>query len=214
MSQPEQSFDPRRWRALTVLLLGQFAALLDVSVTNLALPSIGRSTGATPSELQWIVSGYILAFGLMPIIGGRLGDARGRRTLFIVGLSGFVVASAAVGLSPDPLFTIFARVIQGLFGGVLGPQVSGYIQSAFPKEERGRAFGQLGLTVGVAAATGPVLGGLLIALGGEQFGWRLVFFINVLTEVRRLPNMALRYGFYWLPLPHIVYYVAFTPFTT
>jgi EmrB/QacA subfamily drug resistance transporter len=179
VSQQESSFDPKRWRALTVLLLGQFAALLDVSVTNLALPSIGRSTGATPSELQWIVSGYILAFGLMPIIGGRLGDARGRRTLFIVGLTGFVVASAAVGLSPDPLFTIFARVVQGLFGGVLGPQVSGYIQNAFPKEERGRAFGQLGLTVGVAAATGPVLGGLLIALGGEQFGWRLVFFINV-----------------------------------
>lgn len=162
-----------------VLLIGQFAALIDVTVTNLALPSIERSTGATPAQLQWIVSGYILAFGLMPIIGGRLGDARGRRMMFIIGLAGFVLASAAVGLSPDPLFTISARVVQGLFGGVLGPQISGYIQNAFPKEERGRAFGRLGLTVGVAAATGPVLGGVLIALGGEQFGWRLVFFINV-----------------------------------
>lgn len=171
--------DPRRWRALTVLLLGQFSALLDVSVTNVALPSIGRSTGAGPSELQWVVTGYVLAFGLIPIIGGRLGDLHGRRIMFIIGLAGFVVSSAAVGLSPDPLFIIVARVVQGLLGGVLGPQVSGYIQNAFPREERGRAFGRLGLTVGVATALGPVLGGLLIGLGGDQFGWRLVFFINV-----------------------------------
>ena len=173
------SADPRRWRALGVLLLGQFAALLDVSVTNVALPSIGRSTGASPSELQWIVTGYVLAFGLMPIIGGRLGDIGGRRRIFIVGLVGFVASSVAVGLSPDPIVIIVARVVQGLFGGVLGPQISGYIQNAFPRAERGRAFGRLGLTVGVATALGPVLGGLLIALGGPEFGWRLVFFINV-----------------------------------
>ena len=171
--------DPRRWRALGVLLLGQFAALLDVSVTNVALPSIGRSTGSSPSELQWIVTGYVLAFGLMPIIGGRLGDIGGRRRIFIIGLVGFVAASAAVGLSPDPVFIIVARVVQGLFGGVLGPQVSGYIQNAFPREERGRAFGRLGLALAVATALGPVVGGLLIALGGPEFGWRLVFFINL-----------------------------------
>ncbi len=162
-----------------MLLLGQFCALIDVSVTNVALPSIGRATGAGPSELQWVVSGYVLAFGLMPIIGGRLGDTLGRRRLFLVGLTGFVAASAVVGLSPDPLVLIAARVVQGLFGGVLGPQISGYIQSAFPRKERGRAFGGLGLTVGVATALGPVVGGLLIGLGGPQFGWRLVFFINV-----------------------------------
>ena len=175
----ETSPDPRRWRALGVLLLGQFAALLDVSVTNVALPSIGRSTGSSPSELQWIVTGYVLAFGLMPIIGGRLGDIGGRRRIFIVGLVGFVLASAAVGLSPDPLFIIVARVVQGLFGGVLGPQVSGYIQNAFPRSERGRAFGRLGLALALATALGPVVGGLLIALGGPEFGWRLVFFINL-----------------------------------
>jgi EmrB/QacA subfamily drug resistance transporter len=171
--------DPRRWRALFVLLLGQFCALLDVSVTNVALPSIGRSTGAGPAELQWIVSGYVLAFGLMPVIAGRLGDTRGRRKVFIIGVTGFVIASAAVGLSPVPLVAIGARVIQGIFGGVIGPQVSGYIQNAFPRAERGRAFGRLGLTVGVGTALGPVLGGLLIGLGGPEFGWRLVFFINV-----------------------------------
>ncbi|HEY1532200.1 MAG TPA: MFS transporter [Galbitalea sp.] len=173
------ALDPRRWRGLFVLLLGQFCALLDVSVTNVALPSIGRATGAGPSELQWIVSGYILAFALMPVIAGRLGDTRGRRRIFFVGLAGFILASAAVGLSPVPLVMIAARVVQGLFGGLLGPQVSGYIQNAFPRSERGRAFGGLGIAVGVGTALGPVIGGLLIAAGGPAFGWRLVFFINV-----------------------------------
>jgi EmrB/QacA subfamily drug resistance transporter len=160
-------------------LLGQFCALLDVSVTNVALPSIGRATGAGPAELQWVVSGYILAFALMPVIAGRLGDTRGRRRIFLIGIIGFIVASAAVGLSPVPLVMIAARVIQGMFGGLLGPQVSGYIQNTFPRSERGRAFSGLGITVGVGTALGPVVGGLLIGLGGPDFGWRLVFFINV-----------------------------------
>jgi EmrB/QacA subfamily drug resistance transporter len=159
--------------------MGQFCALLDVSVTNVALPSIGRATGAGPSELQWVVSGYILAFALMPVIAGRLGDSRGRRRIFIIGVIGFIVASTAVGLAPDPLVIIAARVIQGAFGGLLGPQVSGYIQTTFPRSERGRAFSGLGITVGVGTALGPVIGGLLIGLGGPEFGWRLVFFINV-----------------------------------
>ncbi len=176
---PNPPLDPHRWRGLFVMLLGQFCALLDVSVTNVALPSIGRATGAGPSELQWVVSGYILAFALMPVIAGRLGDTRGRRRVFLVGIIGFILASAAVGLSPVPLVLIAARVIQGLFGGLLGPQVSGYIQNNFPRSERGRAFSGLGITVGVGTALGPVIGGLLIGLGGPDFGWRLVFFINV-----------------------------------
>ncbi|MFJ4038582.1 MFS transporter [Microbacterium sp. NPDC090007] len=171
--------DPRRWRALSVMLMGQFAALLDVSVTNVALPSIGRSTGAGASELQWMVTGYVLAFGLVPVIGGRLGDGRGRRRVFTIAVLGFVVASAAVGLAPTPEILIAARVVQGLFGGMIGPQVSGFIQSVFPAGERGRAFGRLGLTVGAGTALGPVVAGLLISAGGEDVGWRLVFFINV-----------------------------------
>ncbi|KTS02455.1 MFS transporter [Microbacterium testaceum] len=171
--------DPRRWRALGVLLMGQFSSLLDLSVTNVALPSIGRSTGAGPSELQWVITGYVLAFGLVPVIGGRLGDGRGRRRMFIVSMLGFVVASALVGLAPTPEVLIAARVVQGIFGGMIGPQVSGFIQNAFPPLERGRAFGRLGLTVGAGTALGPVVAGLLVAIGGEDNGWRLVFFINV-----------------------------------
>ncbi|WP_295823865.1 MFS transporter [uncultured Microbacterium sp.] len=171
--------DPRRWRALSVMLMGQFAALLDVSVTNVALPSIGRSTGAGASELQWIVTGYVLAFALVPVIGGRLGDQHGRRRIFVIAVLGFVIASAAVGLAPNAGLLIAARVVQGLFGGMMGPQVSGFIQNAFPAWERGRAFGRLGLTVGAGTALGPVIAGVLIAAGGPEIGWRLVFFINV-----------------------------------
>ncbi len=94
-------------------------------------------------------------------------------------MGGFVLASAAVGLAPTPEVLIAARVVQGLFGGMIGPQVSGFIQSVFPAGERGRAFGRLGLTVGAGTALGPVVAGLLIAAGGEDHGWRLVFFINV-----------------------------------
>ncbi len=193
-SAPEQQLDPRRWRGLVALLLGQFCALLDVSVTNVALPSIERSTGAGPSEVQWVVSGYILAFALMPVIGGRLGDTLGRRRIFFIGVTGFILASMAVGLSPVPLVMIGARVVQGLFGGLMGPQVSGYIQNTFGRAERGRAFGSLGASVGIATALGPVVGGLLIGLGGPEFGWRLVFFINVPIGILALILAAI-----WVP---------------
>lgn len=186
--------DPRRWRGLFALLLGQFCALLDVSVTNVALPSIERSTGAHPAEVQWVVSGYILAFALMPVIGGRLGDTRGRRRVFFIGVTGFVLSSVAVGLSPVPLVMIGARVIQGLFGGLMGPQVSGYIQNTFKGAERGRAFGSLGASLGIATALGPVVGGVLIGLGGPEFGWRLVFFINVPIGI-----LALILASIWVP---------------
>src|SRR5579862_7853077 len=98
-----------RWRALGVCVGALFMTLLDVTVTNVALPAIGNATHAAPSELQWVVSGYALAFGLVPIIAGRLGDDHGRRRLFIIGVAGFVVTSAMAGLSPGPGILIGAR---------------------------------------------------------------------------------------------------------
>ena len=168
-----------RWVALIVCCSAMFMTLLDVSVTNVALPSISRSTGAGPSELQWIVSGYTLAFGLVPVLGGKLGDDHGRRVMFQVGVAGFAATSLLSGLSPTAPILIGARVLQGLFGGLINPQVSGLVQQMFRGSERGRAFGVLGTTVGLGTAIGPVVGGLLIALGGPEFGWRLVFFINI-----------------------------------
>jgi EmrB/QacA subfamily drug resistance transporter len=171
--------DPRRWLALYTCCCALFMTLLDVSVTNVALPSIGRATGAAPSQLQWVVSGYTLAFGLVPVLGGRLGDDHGRRLMFQVGVGSFAATSALAGLAPTAGVLIGARVLQGLAGGLINPQVSGLVQQLFRSDERGRAFGVLGTTVGVGTALGPLVGGGLIGLGGEHAGWRLVFFVNV-----------------------------------
>lgn len=168
-----------RWIALAVCCSALFMTLLDVSVTNVALPSIARATGAGPAGLQWIVGGYTLAFGLVPVLAGRLGDDHGRRLMFQVGVAGFVVTSAVAGLAPTSGLLIAARVVQGVAGGLINPQVSGLIQQMFRGDDRGRAFGWMGTTVGVATALGPLVGGALIGLGGPELGWRLVFFINV-----------------------------------
>jgi EmrB/QacA subfamily drug resistance transporter len=171
--------DHRRWVALLVCCSALFMTLLDVSVTNVALPAIGDSTGAGSSELQWVVSGYTLAFGLVPVLAGRLGDDHGRRRMFQIGIAGFAVTSALSGLAPNASVLIAMRVLQGLFGGLVNPQVSGLVQQMFRGSERGRAFGALGTTVGLGTALGPLVGGSLIALGGPNIGWRLVFFVNV-----------------------------------
>jgi len=171
--------DPRRWRILGVSLVIAFMALLDVTIVNVALPSIQDGLHTTPATVQWVVSGYALAFGLTLVAGGRLGDAYGRRRLMLIGLTGFVVASAAVGLAPNAGLVIVARLVQGAAAGLLTPQNSGLVQQLFRGEERGRAFGMFGLTVGISSATGPVLGGLIIALAGEEQGWRWLFLVNI-----------------------------------
>ncbi|MCW2758256.1 MAG: Arabinose efflux permease [Nocardioidaceae bacterium] len=171
--------DGNRWVALVVCCSALFMTLLDVSVTNVAIPSIANATHAGPSELQWVVGGYTLAFGLVPVLAGRLGDDHGRRLMFQVGVAGFAVTSAMAGLAPTAPLLIAARVAQGVFGGLINPQVSGLLQQMFRGNERGRAFGVLGTTVGTATALGPLVGGALIGLGGPELGWRLVFFVNV-----------------------------------
>jgi EmrB/QacA subfamily drug resistance transporter len=171
--------DPRRWAALGVCISALFITLLDVSIVNVALPSISRGIGAGPSQLQWVVSGYALAFGMVPIVAGRLGDDRGRKRMLMIGIAAFVVFSAMVGAAPNPGVLIAGRVLQGLAGGLLNPQVSGLVQQLFPPAERGKAFGVLGAAVGIATAAGPVVGGAIIALGGPEFGWRLCFLVNV-----------------------------------
>lgn len=170
---------PRRWAALAVCASALFMTLIDVSVINVALPSISRATGAGPSQLQWILSGYTLSFAMVPVLAGRLGDDHGRRRMFQIGIAGFVLMSMLAGLAPSPSWLILARVLQGLAGGLINPQVAGLLQYMFRGEERGRAFGVLGANVGIATALGPLVGGALITLGGPENGWRLVFFINV-----------------------------------
>ncbi len=171
--------DPNRWRALAVCLVAGFMTLLDVSIVNVALPSIQTGLGAGDNALQWIVSGYALTLGLLLVPAGRMGDARGRRPLFMLGVGLFVVASVGCGLAPSALVLVISRLLQGFAGGLVTPQISGLIQSMFSGEERGKAFGFFGTTVGISTAIGPLLGGALIALFGTHDGWRAVFFVNV-----------------------------------
>lgn len=172
--------DPRtRWKALAVCLVAGFMALLDVSIVNVALPSIREGLGTTESELQWVISGYALAFGLFLVPSGRLGDARGRRRCFMAGLALFTVASAACGAAQTSAWLVAARLVQGLGGGLISPQISALIQQMFSGQERGRAFGMFGTVVGVSTAVGPLLGGLLIQAAGAAEGWRWVFYVNL-----------------------------------
>ncbi len=156
-----------------------FMVLLDVTIVNVAIPSMRASLETTAANIQWVISGYALAFGLTLVIGGRLGDAWGRRRMMLIGLAGFVVASAAAGLAPSIELLILARLVQGFAAGLLTPQNSGLIQSLFSGPERGTAFGIFGLTVSVSSAIGPILGGLIIAAGGAAEGWRWIFLVNV-----------------------------------
>ncbi|GIG29773.1 MFS transporter [Cellulomonas marina] len=171
--------DPRRWKALSVCLTAGFMTLLDVSIVNVALPSIRDALDASDAALQWVVSGYALTFGLVLVAAGRLGDARGRRSVFVLGVAVFTVASLGAGLAQSAAWLVVARLVQGVGGGIINPQVSGLIQQLFRGAERGRAFGRLGTVIGISTAIGPVLGGALIALLGPEQGWRWIFLVNL-----------------------------------
>jgi EmrB/QacA subfamily drug resistance transporter len=183
-----------RWRAMSVALVAAFMTLLDVSIVNVALPSIRNDLHLSSGELQWVLSGYALTFGLLLVPAGRFGDARGRRDVFIAGLAVFTLASAAAGLATGALWLITARLVQGAAAGVVNPQVSGLVQQLFAPRERGRPFGLLGATIGVSTAVGPLLGGLLIQIFGAEQGWRAIFYINVPIGV-----LAIALGWRWIP---------------
>lgn len=187
VTDEDQGLSRRRWQALAICLVAAFMTLLDVSIVNVALPSIRTGLHASPDGLQWILSGYALTFGLVLVGAGRLGDARSRRAVFMAGLGLFTVASAAAGVAPGIGWLIAARLVQGMAGGLLNPQIAGLIQVMFRGHERGRAFGSLGATIGIATAAGPILGGALIAIAGAQEGWRWVFYVNVPVGIIALP---------------------------
>ncbi|GAB3082056.1 MFS transporter [Pedococcus soli] len=194
--QPDQQDqpDPRRWKALAVCLVAGFMTLLDVSIVNVALPSIEQGLSATSSDLQWVVSGYALTFGLVLVPAGRLGDATGRRRMFVAGVVVFGVASLLCGLATSSALLVAARLLQGIGGGLLNPQVSGLIQTLFRGSERARAFGMLGATIGISTAVGPIAGGVILSLLGADAGWRWIFFVNLPVAVAAVV-LALR----WIP---------------
>ena len=185
-----------RWRAMSVALIAAFMTLLDVSIVNVALPSIQDDLDLSSGGLQWVLSGYALAFGLVLVPAGRFGDAHGRRRLFVLGLGGFTLASAAAGLAESELWLICARLVQGASAGMVNPQVSGLVQQMFKPAERGKPFGALGATIGISTALGPLLGGVIIAIAGAEDGWRWIFYINIPVGV-----VAIALGTRWIPGP-------------
>lgn len=175
----------RAWRALVVLLIGMFMALLDTTIVNVALPTIRDNVNgpgnppAGEDVLSWVISGYALAFGLALIPAGRLGDRFGHKWVFFTGLVLFTAASLACGLAQTDMQLIVARVVQGLAGGIFVPAVTAFIQILFPGRVRGKAFAIMGAVIGVSTALGPIVGGLLIEWFGSTSGWRLVFGVNL-----------------------------------
>lgn len=188
--------DSVRWRILVVLLAAIVMSLISVSIVNVALPSIQQGLGATQSDLQWVLSGYALTFGVVLVAAGRAGDIMGRGGIFIIGVAVFTAASIASGFAQDATWLNVARFVQGVGSGLLSPQGVGMIQQYFRGAERGKAFGYFGSAVGVSVGIGPVLGGLLIELGGVDFGWRLTFLVNV-----PIGFAAIIMAFAWFPKP-------------
>ena len=171
--------------------------LLDVTIVNVAIPSIQSGLETSEQSVQWVVSGYALTFGLTLVAGGRLGDLVGRRRMFLVGLAGFTLTSAACGAAWSGPALVMARLLQGVCAGLLTPQNTGLIQQLFTGADRARAFGIFGTTVGVSSAAGPLLGGALIWAFGSEDGWRWVFYVNIpiglvamVLAVRLLPRTA------------------------
>lgn len=184
----------RRKPLLAVLLAPLFMALVAVSVINVALTAIGESLDATSGGLQWVISGYALAFGMLLVPAGRAGDATGRRRMLIIGIAIFTLGSLLSGLAPSVEILNVSRILQGLGSGLLNPQTVGLIQKHFRGQDRARAFAMLATTVAVATAVGPVIGGLLIQVLGPDQGWRWMFFMNVPIGI-----LAIAGAFRYLP---------------
>ena len=169
----------RRKPLLAVLLAPLFMALIAVSVINVALTAIGEGLDADTGDLQWVISGYALAFGMLLVPAGRAGDATGRRRMFIVGVGVFTLGSLLSGIAPNAEMLNVARILQGLGSGLLNTQTVALIQQHFRGQDRARAFALLATTVAVATAIGPVVGGALIQILGPEWGWRWMFLMNI-----------------------------------
>lgn len=186
---------PRRWLALLVLLAAAAMDLVDLTIVQVAIPSIAVDLGASSADVRWIVAAYGLSFAVGLITGGRLGDVFGRRRVFIAGIAGFVLTSLACAVATSPEALIAARAAQGLFAAVMVPQVLASIQVLFDAQERPKAYGLYGAIVGLSTVAAPIVGALLIEGDVAGLGWRSIFVVNVplgllamLAAVRVLPE--------------------------
>jgi EmrB/QacA subfamily drug resistance transporter len=170
-----ETADPRRWIALILLCATQFMLIIDVSIVNVALPTIERDLHFTDSSLQWVASAYALTFGGFLLLGGRCADLLGRRRLFMAGLAVFTVASLACGFANTNDLLIAARAVQGLGGAMIAPAALSILSTTFAEgQERNKALAVWGAVSGAGGAVGVLLGGVLT----EYVGWEWVFFVN------------------------------------
>ncbi len=187
---------PGRWIAMAVLLIAGFMNLIDVTIVNVALPNMQTAFDATSSQIEWVVAAYILFFALCLLPAGRLGDIIGRRQMFIGGVTVFTIGSALCGLAPGIETLVAARIIQAVGAAMMTPQTLAIVPVLFAPQERGAAFALVGLSAGLAAVAGPVVGGLLIGADIYGLGWRPIFLVNlpvglfaVLAALRYVPNV-------------------------
>lgn len=163
------------WAILITLSLGFFMTLLDLTIVNIAIPSMITALDASLDEILWVVNAYVLVLAVLLITAGRLGDLRGQRTLFVGGVVVFTLASLACGLAPNPTLLIAFRAVQGVGAAMLMPQTMAIIIATFPADRRGTALGIWGAVAGLATVAGPTLGGVLVTYAS----WRWIFIVNV-----------------------------------
>lgn len=185
----------QRTIALTIVAIAFVMDLLDSTIVNIAIPTIRTNLPASFSAIQWIVAGYSLAFSLLLVTGGRMGDVFGYKKLFLWGIGGFTVASLLSGLAPNATVLICARILQGSMAALMVPQVMSLMQIMYKPEERGAINGLFGTLGGLAASLGPLIGGLLIKANILQLDWRPIFLINIpiglfgiIAAIKYLPN--------------------------
>ncbi|MET9494751.1 MFS transporter [Streptomyces sp. NPDC006552] len=191
MSVPPGAAPPTRrgnpWLTLVAVAFGLFMVGLDGSVVSIANPAIGRDLHASTAGLQWVTNSYLLALAAALILGGKLGDRFGRRTVYLAGVVGFTLASVAIGLSGSIELVIAFRAAQGFFGALLMPNTLGLLRAVFPPRKFGMAVGIWAMVSSVSTALGPIVGGLLV----EHVGWESVFYLNVPVGVVALVVSAL-----------------------
>src|SRR5438094_755612 len=176
---PVQSPPGRSWSALAVLMIGTFMFVLDFFIVNVALPAIQQGLRAGEGAIEWIVAGYAISTAVLLVTGGRLGDQFGRRRVFAVGLTVFVLTSAACALAPDPAVLVTARILQGAGAALMAPNILSILGVVYSGPARVRAISVYGMVMGLAAVSGQLIGGVLIRADLAGMGWRAIFWINV-----------------------------------
>ncbi|QMU78152.1 MFS transporter [Streptacidiphilus sp. PB12-B1b] len=187
-----EELSPRRaWCTFAVVLFASFMDMIDLGIVSVAVPSVQRSLHADYDTAQWFVAAYALAFAVMLIPGGRLGDLYGRKRVFQIGVTGFTLTSAACALAPSAGALIAARFVQGGFGALMVPQVLAVLQVLFPAARRGPALAAYGTVLNLAQLSGPVLGGVLTTDNVFGLGWRAIFLVNVPVGILVVAGTAL-----------------------